>query len=152
MDKPCRALCGLYKEGLKPDDVLLDLFGNPVLDPYGEYILLDGNGKPRSPDGRQFLLNENGQLLKGPNDKPIVIGNDGKTVTYDGKPISIDDDGNTILDVENKVPIVSGTTGSKPEELGVKDEPKTSNLDEIKQPMLGHDRLSRIPEPPPKSN
>lgn len=86
----------------------MNKFGKPVLDPEGEFIILDPNGKPRSSDGRPYYLDKDKNLVNGPDDKPMLVGLDGNPVTSDGMPILLDKNKEAIFGQDGK-PIIIKT-------------------------------------------
>lgn len=53
------------------------------------------------------MLDENGQLIYGPDSKPILIGTDKKPVSSDGRPILMDAYNHPIIGIDG-VPIAVG--------------------------------------------
>lgn len=82
----------------------MDKYGNPILNPDGGNIFLDSDGFPRSPNAWPYMLDENRQLINGPDNKPLLIDVNRKPVTSDGRPILQDENGKPILG-ENNLPI-----------------------------------------------
>lgn len=88
------------------------MYGNPVLGPDEKYISLDKDGVPRDPKGRAYYLDEERQLMYGPNGKPLLKGPDSHPVSTDGRPILVDEFGQPILG-DDGLPTILGRNSNK---------------------------------------